>query len=69
VTVLIAYGVGSWLVLAGAGWVGDVLALPRLFDSLLRWGLVGGAVVAALVAWRFPRIGAGEPRAADAEPR
>jgi hypothetical protein len=66
--VLLAYAAGSWVVLAGAAWVAGVLALPSLFDTLLRWGLVVGAVVAALVAWRFPEIGEGEGPSADGEP-
>jgi len=65
--VLVVYGVGSWVVLAGADWVAGALALPSLFDELLRWGLVVGAVVAMLVAWRFPEIGEGEAPSADPE--
>lgn len=65
---MLAYGAGAWLVFVAAGWVADVLALPRLFDTLLRWGLVVGAGMAALVAWRFPQIGDGGHRPGDAGP-
>jgi hypothetical protein len=57
VWVLSAYALGAWLVLQGAAWLQRVLALPRIFHTLLLGGLLVGIPVAALVAWRYPELG------------
>jgi hypothetical protein len=54
--VLMAYLAGAWVVLLLGGWLRRVLALPPLFDDLLRWGVYAGAVIAGLVAWYYPAI-------------
>lgn len=55
--VLLAYGFGAWLILNGASWFQRVLALPSLFETLLRGGLLAGIPIAVLVAWRYPELG------------
>ncbi len=57
--VLLAYLPVAWIVLGFAGWLRRVLALPQLFDSLLRGGLVLGLPLAALLAWKYPELGNG----------
>lgn len=57
--VLAVYAVG-----AGVGWVAippvrRTFLLPPLFEDVARGFLVVGAVVAALVAWRYPAMGVG----------
>lgn len=59
-TVLLAYAVVGWVVFLLGGWLRRVLALPPLFDELLTWGVYGGAGVAALMAWHYPTIAAGD---------
>jgi len=56
VTVLLLYALGACIVLPLGAWLRRVLVLPSIFAELLRWGVYGGAVVAALVAWFYPRI-------------
>lgn len=51
------YVVLAIVVLLFADWVARLLALPPLFDTLLRWGLGLGLPIALLVAWHYPRIG------------
>ncbi len=63
--VLLAYFVVGWLVLIGSGWVGRILALPSLFDTLLRVGLVAGIPLAILIAWRYPELGDDASRDSD----
>lgn len=58
--VLLFYAAVAWLVLGGAGWLQTALALPRLFDDLLRLGLALGVPIAVVIAWRYPRLGGGE---------
>ena len=53
----LAYGAVGLLVLAVAGWVRPVLALPAAFPRMLRVMLLGGFPVALLIAWHYPRIG------------
>lgn len=57
VIVLLGYLVSAWVVVLCADWVAALLALPPLFDSLLRWGLALGLPFALFVAWTYPRIG------------
>lgn len=57
VTVLLVYALGAWIVLVGAGWLRPLLALPELFDRLLRLALIGGVPLAVLVAWLYPQMG------------
>ena len=59
VAVLLVYLAVTWVVLLGAGWLRRALALPELFDVLLRGGLVLGLPLAALMAWKYPEIGHG----------
>ncbi len=56
-SVMLGYAVVGWIVLVLAGWLATLLALPPLFDTLLRWGLVLGLPCALLIAWYYPRIG------------
>ena len=55
--VLLGYLLTAWVVLMLADWVAALLALPPLFDSLLRWGLGLGLPFALFVAWKYPEIG------------
>ena len=55
--VLLGYGVAAWVVLLLGDWLSGLLALPPLFDSLLRWGLAFGLPCALLIAWKYPEIG------------
>ena len=55
--VLAVYGLGSVLLLPFLDSFQRWLILPPLFGTLARAFLVLGAVVAALAAWRYPRIG------------
>jgi hypothetical protein len=57
--VLLVYAVVGVVVLIGAGWLRQLLALPDLFEELLRGGLLLGVPVAAVVAWRYPTLGDG----------
>ena len=58
--VLLFYAAVAWVVLGGAGWLQTALALPQLFDDLLRLGLVLGVPIAMVIAWRYPHLGGGE---------
>ena len=58
--VLLVYAAVAWLVLGGAGWLQTALALPQLFDDLLRLGLAVGVPIAIVIAWRYPHLGGGE---------
>jgi hypothetical protein len=57
--VLTVYVVVAWTVLGVTDWLRRVLALPELFDTLLRGGMVVGLPVAALLAWKYPVLGHG----------
>ncbi len=57
--VLIAYVLVAWTVLQVAGWARPALALPVLFDTLLRGALAFGVPVAVVMAWHYPRIAQG----------
>lgn len=57
--VLLAYALGAWAVLLVGGWLSRVLALPMLFEELLRAGIYLGALVAAVLAWHYPRLAGG----------
>lgn len=74
VAVLVVYAGGAWIVLRLGDWLRRVLMLPPLFDTLLRAGLLVGVVVAAALAWSYPRLAVGdgsdgEGRAGDGERR
>ena len=43
-----------------SGWVRRALALPSLFETLLRGGLLLGVPIAVLAAWYYPRLGVGD---------
>ena len=60
--VLAVYIIAAWFVDDAAGWFRRVLALPTLFETLLRGGLWIGAPIAALLAWHYPSLGAGGRR-------
>ena len=58
--VVLAYGVAAVvLVVPGAGLLARVLALPDLFTDIVRWGVIGGLPIAAVLAWAYPRLGHG----------
>lgn len=59
VVVLLFYALGAWAVLLVGGWLSRVLALPMLFDQLLQAGVLLGALVAAVMAWHYPRLAGG----------
>jgi hypothetical protein len=65
--VLAVYIIVAWFVDDAAGWLRRVLALPTLFETLLRGGLWLGAPMAALLAWHYPSLGAGGGRVDSAE--
>lgn len=56
-SVALAYAVGGWVVLHFGGWLRRFLLLPPLFESLLRWGVMGGFFVALALAWSYPSLG------------
>jgi hypothetical protein len=56
-SVLVAYVLAAWVVVLLADWLAVVLALPPMFDSMLRWGIGLGLPVALLMAWKYPEIG------------
>jgi len=58
--VLAAYALFALLALAAVPTVRETFLLPELFDATARWGLGLGAVLAAVVAWRYPHVGGGD---------
>ena len=58
--VMLAYGLGSAVVLPMLEWLQRVLALPPLFGTLARGALLVGVPLAILLAWRYPELAAGE---------
>lgn len=58
-TVLVVYAVVGGIVLVGGSWLRQLLALPGVFEDLLRAFLLVGVPVAAVVAWRYPTLGDG----------
>ncbi len=56
-SVLLGYLLVAWVVVMLSDWLAAVLALPSLFDSMLRWGIALGLPVALLIAWKYPEIG------------
>lgn len=67
--VLLLYALGAWVVLLLGGWLRRVLALPMLFDELLRAGIYLGALVAVVLAWHYPRLAGGSGDDRGAPPR
>ncbi|GMV06117.1 MAG: hypothetical protein AMXMBFR53_23930 [Gemmatimonadota bacterium] len=63
--VVAAYALFAALALAALPAVQRTFLLPELFDAVARWSLGLGAILAAVVAWRYPHVGdaAGGPRA------
>ena len=59
VLVLLLYALGAWAILLVGGWLSRVLALPMLFDRMLHAGVLLGALVAAVMAWHYPRLAGG----------
>ncbi|MEM7415587.1 MAG: hypothetical protein AAF389_08850 [Gemmatimonadota bacterium] len=55
--VALAYVVGGWVVLYFGAWLRRFLLLPPLFESLLRWGVIGGFFLALILAWSYPSLG------------
>ena len=53
---MLFYTGAAWVVLELSGWLRRVLALPALFETLLFWGVCGGAGLAAYMAWKYPEI-------------
>ena len=58
--VLLGYAGAAWVVLGVSGWFRRALALPALFETLLRGGLLMGVPIAVLAAWYYPRLGLGD---------
>ena len=54
---LALYIVVAWFVHDAAEWFRRALALPALFETLLRGGLWAGSVGAVLLAWHYPSLG------------
>lgn len=60
VIVLAVYGVVAVVVVAFSVTVRRWLALPQMFESAVRWGVVLGIPVAAALAWKYPDLGHGD---------
>ena len=58
--VTLAYAVGAAILLPALDWLQRVLALPPLFGTLARGGMLLGVPLALLIAWRYPELGASE---------
>jgi hypothetical protein len=58
--VMLAYAVGAAFLLPMLDWLQRVLALPPLFGTLARGGMLLGVPLAIFIAWRYPALGAGE---------
>lgn len=56
VLVVLIYLVCAALLLAVGGWLRRILALPVLFETLLHAGVWLGAIVAAVLAWNYPKL-------------
>jgi len=63
--VLALYIVVAWFVHDAAEWFRRALALPALFETLLRGGLWAGGVGAVLLAWHYPSLGVDREAAVD----
>ncbi len=63
--VLLAYGAGAWVIVLAADWFRRAFALPGIFETLLYGGLILGAPLAAMMAWRYPDLGNDGVPAAD----
>ncbi len=63
--VMLAYAVGAAVVLPMLDWLQRVLALPPQFGTLARGGMLLGVPLAILIAWHYPKLGAGEYRLLD----
>ena len=57
---MLAYAVGAALLLPALDWLQRVLALPPLFGTLARGGMLLGVPLAIVIAWRYPELGAGK---------
>jgi hypothetical protein len=66
VVVLAAYALFALVVMSGARFLGRVLVLPALFDRLVTGAVLVGLPLAAVLAWRYPSVGDGPPRADSA---
>jgi hypothetical protein len=63
----IARSLAVYAVLAAAAWWAvpwfrELLLLPALFVRLARWVLVAGGGFVAVIAWRYPEMGASGAR-------
>jgi hypothetical protein len=63
--VLLAYALGVVLMLPALDFVQRLLALPPLFGTLARGGMILGVPIAIFIAWRYPELGAGDQRLLD----
>lgn len=59
ITVLLIYVVAAYAVLVLGEWMRRLLALPLIFETLLRGGVALGAGVAAALAWHYPKLATG----------
>lgn len=57
--VLVAYALGTALILPALGWLQRLLFLPELFLRMAWGGLALGVPLAVFLAWRYPDIGNG----------
>lgn len=65
VTVLLIYVVAALAVLVLGEWLRRLLVLPMIFETLLRAGVYLGALVAAVLAWHYPRLATGSDGRSD----
>ena len=57
---MLAYAAGAAFLLPMLDWLQRVMALPPLFATLARGGMLLGVPLAIFIAWRYPELGAGE---------
>jgi len=57
VILLVGWVALAWLVLRGAGWLQQLLALPPMFRQAIVGLLLVGLVLSVPLAWRLPSIG------------
>ena len=58
--VMLAYAAGAAFLLPMLDWLQRVMALPPLFGTLARGGMLLGVPLVIFIAWRYPELGAGE---------
>jgi hypothetical protein len=58
--VFLGYGFAASVIVFVAEWFRRALALPQIFETLLHGMLAVGLPVAMVLAWHYPRLGAGD---------